>query len=72
MLFNLIEKTAGPWNGKVWRSEEMTQEEADRRNAEMQVIQWELAKAEPVAEKPRRKKQDKEWRHKWKEVENPE
>ena len=52
MLFNLIEKTAGPWHGMVLRSEEMTAEEAQQRNAKMSglVIAWEPHR--PESESP--------------------
>jgi len=43
MLFNLVEKTAGPWHGKVWRSEEMTVEDAASRNGKIEVMKWEPA-----------------------------
>jgi len=43
MLFNLVEKTAGPWHGKVWRAEEMTAEEAESRNGKIEVMKWEPA-----------------------------
>lgn len=43
MLFNLVEKTAGPWHGKVWRAEEMTAEEAASRNGKIEVMKWEPA-----------------------------
>jgi hypothetical protein len=49
MLFNLVEKTAGPWHGKVWRSEEMTAEEAAGRNGKIEVVKWEPA-GEPEQE----------------------
>ena len=42
MIFRLIEKTSGPWLGRVWRCEEMTQPEADARNAKISVMQWEI------------------------------
>jgi len=42
MMFRLVEKTSGPWMGRVWRCEEMTQQEADKRNAQIAVMQWEL------------------------------
>lgn len=41
MLFALVEKTAGPWHGKVWRCEEMSADEAVARNRGMTVMQWE-------------------------------
>lgn len=41
VLFQLVEKTAGPWHGKVWRCEEMTQADADAVNARIGVMQWE-------------------------------
>lgn len=41
MIFNLVEKTHGPWLGRVWRSEEMTAEEAESRNRQISVMQWE-------------------------------
>lgn len=43
-LFQLVEKTAGPWHGKVWRCEEMTQAVADAVNARITVMQWERCK----------------------------
>lgn len=43
MLFKLVEQTSGPWKGRVWRSEEMTQQEADARNEKIGVVKWELA-----------------------------
>lgn len=42
-LYNLVEKTNGPWFGNVWRSEEMTDEEAFARNSRIYVMQWEPA-----------------------------
>lgn len=39
--FRLVEKTAGPWHGKVWRCEQMTQEQADAVNARISVMKWE-------------------------------
>ena len=41
MMFKLVEKTSGPWMGRVWRCEEMTQREADERNAKIGVMKWE-------------------------------
>ena len=41
MMFKLVEKTIGPWMDSVWRCEEMTQQEANRRNAQIGVMQWE-------------------------------
>lgn len=41
LLFQLVEKTSGPWHGRVWRCEEMTQAEADAVNARIGVMQWE-------------------------------
>ena len=41
MIFNLVEKTHGPWNGRVWRSEEMSPDDARNRNSRMAVMQWE-------------------------------
>jgi len=41
MMFKLVEKTRGPWMGRVWRCEEMTQDSADARNAKIEVMQWE-------------------------------
>lgn len=42
MTFNLIELTPGPWQGEILRSEEMTEEQAAARNAEMSgtIIEW--------------------------------
>ena len=40
-MYALVEKTIGPNYGKVWRSEEMTDAEADRRNRSIGVMQWE-------------------------------
>jgi hypothetical protein len=45
MLFNLVEKTAGPWHGRVWRSEEMTAEDAASRNGKIEVMKWEPAES---------------------------
>jgi hypothetical protein len=39
--FKLVEKTSGPHWGRVWREEEMTQEEVDKLNSGMSVVQWE-------------------------------
>lgn len=53
--FRLVEKTAGPWHGKVWRCEEMTQAQADAVNARIAVMQWERVDAEKGTEPtPRR------------------
>lgn len=41
MMFALVEKTRGPWLGRVWRCEDMTADEADCRNAKISVMQWE-------------------------------
>lgn len=41
MMFKLVEKTSGPWMGRVWRCEEMTQQEADERNEKIAVMKWE-------------------------------
>lgn len=41
MIFNLAEKTSGPWNGNIWRSEEMSEREAAERNARISTMQWE-------------------------------
>jgi len=38
--FDLIEMTEGPWKGEIHRSEQMTDEECERRNSRMEVIQW--------------------------------
>jgi hypothetical protein len=43
MMFKLVEKTCGPWHGKVWRSEEMTAEDAASRNGKIEVMKWEPA-----------------------------
>lgn len=45
VLFRLVEKTAGPWHGKVWRYEEMTQAQADAVNSRITVMKWERADA---------------------------
>lgn len=60
MLFNLVEKTAGPWRGKVWRSEEMTAEEAESRNGKIEVMKWEPAERPELkteASRPERRNQ---------------
>lgn len=41
MMFKLVEKTRGPHWGRVWRSEEMTPAEAEKRNSHIAVMQWE-------------------------------
>lgn len=41
MRFKLVEKTEGPWLGRVWRTAEMTREEADTINAKIEVMKWE-------------------------------
>ena len=43
MLFKLVEKTSGPHYGKIWRTEDMTAEEAARINSQIQVMKWEPA-----------------------------
>jgi phage tail tape-measure protein len=45
VIFNLVEKTHGPWRGRVWRSEEMSPEEARNRNEKIAVMQWEPQQA---------------------------
>ena len=60
MLFNLVEKTSGPWHGKVWRSEEMTVDDAASRNGKIEVMKWEPAevvKNEDEASRPVRRNQ---------------
>jgi len=41
--FNLVEKTSGPWEGMVWRTELLTPSEARQRNSKMSgvVFMWE-------------------------------
>ncbi len=39
--YNLVEKTSGPWNGKIWRTEDKTESEAIAANEKIQVMQWE-------------------------------
>lgn len=46
MMFKLVEKTRGPHWGRVWRCEEMTPAEAEKRNSQISVMQWETC--EPV------------------------
>ena len=45
MLYKLVEKTLGPWHGRVWRCEEMTAQQAAEINSKIAVMQW-----EPVTE----------------------
>lgn len=52
VLFRLVEKTSGPWHGKVWRCEEMTQATADAVNARITVMQWERCDSQSVSEIP--------------------
>lgn len=56
MLFNLVEKTSGPWHGKVWRSEEMEPAEAERRNGQIEVMKWEPAERSDETTNPSRQR----------------
>lgn len=40
-MFKLVEKAEGPHKGKVWRTDEMTQSQADEINAKIEVMKWE-------------------------------
>lgn len=41
MKYKLVEMTEGPWKGKIWRYENMTEEEASERNSKIGVMKWE-------------------------------
>lgn len=59
MIFKLVEKTHGPWMGRVWRCEEMTEQEAQERNLKISVMQWEKSEDEQFAKAPRRSKRNR-------------
>lgn len=56
VLFRLVEKTSGPWHGKVWRCEEMTQADADAVNARIGVMQWERCEPKQDTNTPIKKR----------------
>ena len=40
-LYKLVEKAEGPYKGKIWREEYMTDAEAARQNEKIHVMKWE-------------------------------